>query len=275
VPRPRTPCSLATAAALLCCAATVAAAQPPVGMDTTYAVFLEMDPAYAGSAEASGALMGAHVQYQIGLIGQGHTMVGGPMADEPGDGPVGMTILRAPSLERARALAMADPAVEGGLLRATVRTWTTVRTGPAAATPSRPARDSVMAAVEEALRAMTASDAVASRRVMLADGVGFSIQRRPEGLRIRRESNEEYFAALENGGPRYVERLWEPTVLVHGDVASVWAWYDFHSGGRLSHCGIDAISLLRTQDGWQIATWVWTVEPDGCASNPLGALAAP
>jgi hypothetical protein len=41
--------------------------------------------------------------------------------------------------------------------------------------------------------------------------------------------------------------------------------------GKFSHCGVDAITLVRTDAGWRIASFVYTVEETGCAPSPLGA----
>ena len=58
---------------------------------------------------------------------------------------------------------------------------------------------------------------------------------------------------------------------VHGLIATVWAPYDFWIDGKLSHCGIDAFDLIKTEDGWKIAGGVYTVESN-CAPSPLGPL---
>ena len=63
-------------------------------------------------------------------------------------------------------------------------------------------------------------------------------------------------------GPGYLERMWDQTVLVEGDVAVVWTPYDFWLGGEFSHGGVDVITLLRTDEGWRIASFAWSVVPD-------------
>jgi hypothetical protein len=64
--------------------------------------------------------------------------------------------------------------------------------------------------------------------------------------------------------------MWDPLVLVHGRIAVVWAPYDFHINGEFSHCGVDAFTLIKTENGWQIAGAAYTIEPKGCAASPLG-----
>jgi hypothetical protein len=143
-----------------------------------------------------------------------------------------------------------------------------------AAQPGVPAtaRDSVIAVVDESLRAMAANDVAASRRLMLPDGVEFSTRETPEGVRIQGKSNEAFLEWLAQNEDVMLERIWDPTVQVHGTIATLWAPYDFYVNGTFSHCGVNAIQLIRTDDGWRIANWIWTVEPEGCAPSPLGPL---
>jgi len=60
----------------------------------------------------------------------------------------------------------------------------------------------------------------------------------------------------------YLERMWDATVLVEGDIAVVWTPYDFWLGGEFSHGGIDAATLVRTEDEWKIASFSWSVVRD-------------
>jgi hypothetical protein len=55
-----------------------------------------------------------------------------------------------------------------------------------------------------------------------------------------------------------------------GDLATVWAPYDFHRNVQFSHCGTDAFDLLRTADGWRLTGGAYTVETESCPECPLG-----
>ena len=41
-----------------------------------------------------------------------------------------------------------------------------------------------------------------------------------------------------------IERFWNPTVLVNGQLSTVWTPYDFYVGTEFSHCGIDVVTIL-------------------------------
>ena len=69
---------------------------------------------------------------------------------------------------------------------------------------------------------------------------------------------------------RLTEKMATPTVLQHGDMAHVWAPYAFWIDGEKTHCGMDSISLSRTEGAWRVTNLSYTVEPtDRCAE--LGA----
>jgi hypothetical protein len=82
-------------------------------------------------------------------------------------------------------------------------------------------------------------------------------------------SNEEFIAGLQKNEHDYRE-FWtaEPTVLIRGPIAVVWGAYEFTIDGKFSHCGIDAIDMVKLEGEWKVANIMWTVEKDNC---PTGA----
>ena len=105
---------------------------------------------------------------------------------------------------------------------------------------------------------------------ILTEGATFvGTRRTPDGITIT-ESGLDAFIEQISARDGLLERMWDPTVTIHGTIATVWTPYDFHIDGEFSHCGIDAFSLVRTDEGWRIASIVWTVEPTGCPPSPLG-----
>ena len=60
------------------------------------------------------------------------------------------------------------------------------------------------------------------------------------------------------------ERYWDPTVLVRGSIAVVWAPYEFWRDGKTTHCGIDVFDLVKQDGTWRVANIMFTVEPEAC-----------
>jgi len=77
---------------------------------------------------------------------------------------------------------------------------------------------------------------------------------------------------IESSPEPLIERMWDPEVRVDGALATVWAPYDFYAGSELSHCGIDAATMLRQEDGsWRIVALSWTrAQPPACELHPEG-----
>jgi hypothetical protein len=137
----------------------------------------------------------------------------------------------------------------------------------AQATPGDPA---VVAAVQRLFDAMAAHDTAAARS-LLVPGTRFVSISNDTGPGIPRIQGDSAFLRMLAGrADRLLERMWSPVVQVQGRIANVWTPYDFHIDGRFSHCGIDVVTLLRTDAGWQIAGLLYTVQRTGCAPSPLG-----
>jgi hypothetical protein len=141
-----------------------------------------------------------------------------------------------------------------------------------AALSAQTAKDSVVAVVNEFFRAMTARDTAATRRVQLADGISYAVRSRADSAVVSRGEFEGWVRQLATMRDTLVERMWQPTVMVHGPIATVWAPYDIHRNRQFVHCGVDAFTLIRGSSGWKIATVTYTAEPTGCAPSPLGPL---
>ncbi len=60
------------------------------------------------------------------------------------------------------------------------------------------------------------------------------------------------------------ERIFAPVVQIDGDLATVWTFYTLHVDGNFSHCGVDAVMMYRTSDGWKIVSLADTRRTDNC-----------
>lgn len=47
--------------------------------------------------------------------------------------------------------------------------------------------------------------------------------------------------------------MWSPEVRVHREVAVVWTPHEFLRGDGFSHCGMDAITMVRTDGQWRMS----------------------
>jgi aryl carrier-like protein len=126
-----------------------------------------------------------------------------------------------------------------------------------------------LAAVDALFAAMGQHDVNAARRLILPDA-HFAVLL-PDG-KVRIEPDTAFLDTLGKHKEAFLERIWNAQVTVQGNLAQVWAPYDFHLDGKLSHCGIDSFSLMRTADGWRVAGISYTVQKTGCVPSPLDEL---
>jgi len=130
-----------------------------------------------------------------------------------------------------------------------------------------PATDSgPQAVVQQLFEAIAGQKVDIVRSLFAPNAVLLSVKDDGPPASMRYQDFADLLASSKNA---WLERIWNPTVLVHGPIAVVWAEYDFHLSGTLSHCGVDSISLLKTSAGWKISSISDTRETSGCAS-PLG-----
>jgi hypothetical protein len=126
--------------------------------------------------------------------------------------------------------------------------------------------EAVLKTVDAALAAVSSQDSPALARLLVPGALFYREGHREAGKPVTRVIPGS--AMLDQmKGPKmgYSElRTGTPTVLVRKGVAHVWTSYSFDVAGKRSHCGIDSISLLKVDGVWQITSFGWTAEPEGC-----------
>jgi SnoaL-like domain len=122
----------------------------------------------------------------------------------------------------------------------------------------------VMSVVNRLFDSMRTREVERLRALFIPEGQLISTSLR-DGQPATRVLSLDGFARLvkETKEP-FSERMFEPEVRVHGDLATVEGWYDFHVGQRLTNCGMNAFQLVRTSDGWKIAHVASTIQTKGC-----------
>lgn len=136
---------------------------------------------------------------------------------------------------------------------------------PAGADTNTDEEAAVLDAVDTVLVAMGRRDQKAYATSLTADGMTYS-QRLLDGRwQLRRRGNKEHIESLPEETEPLRETYWQPTVLIRGPIAVVWAPYEFREGETLSHCGVDVFEMLKIDGQWVMGNAMWTVEPDACA----------
>jgi len=123
--------------------------------------------------------------------------------------------------------------------------------GLATATPSSAAdtdERAVLAPVQAFFDGMAKYDSAAIRVTVQPEG-SVALLRKGKVVRM---TLGEFADHMKPAKDRIEERIYDPLVRIDGDIAIVWAPYDFLVNGQVKHCGTDAVNLVRIDGRWLI-----------------------
>lgn len=123
----------------------------------------------------------------------------------------------------------------------------------------------VRATIDRLFDAMRAGDSATVRAVFHPAGRIGSAVARQGVVSVRPDAPDAFIRAV--GGPRqgvWDERIAEVQIAVDGPLATAWMEYAFYLGDQRSHCGVNAMQLVRMAEGWQIVSLIDTRRQEGC-----------
>lgn len=118
---------------------------------------------------------------------------------------------------------------------------------------------------------MAKSDWAKAEPVMLGDAVLYGYRIVNDDLVLSRVTAGDYLESMRGRDDQLLERIWDVEILQHDRLATVWTPYDFYLNGEFHHCGRNSFSLIRDDQGWRIASVVYSMLTDACEASPLGA----
>ena len=89
---------------------------------------------------------------------------------------------------------------------------------------------------------------------------------------LRSEGIEKFVEAA--GTPHdeaWDERIWSYDVNIDGLLAAAWTEYTFFLGEKMSHCGVNAFQLFKSETGWKIIQITDTRRRNSCQTEPNAA----
>jgi len=120
-------------------------------------------------------------------------------------------------------------------------------------------------AVQKLFDGMAAHNAAMIRSVVLADAKLYAI--RDTGA-TSSSSLDDFATRIAGIKGEILEKFTaNPKVLIRANMAQVWGEYDFIRDGKFDHCGVDSVSLFKTETGWKVATIAYTSEVAGCKGH--------
>lgn len=123
----------------------------------------------------------------------------------------------------------------------------------------------VRATVDALFDAMRAADGEAVTGVFAEDGRLMTAMSR-EGKPMVNSTPIDRFATSVGSAEAGAldERIWNVMIHVDGNLATAWVPYAFYHKGQFTHCGVNAMQLVRADGGWKILQLTDTRQREGC-----------
>lgn len=128
-------------------------------------------------------------------------------------------------------------------------------------------KEAIKEAINTMFNGMRAGDSAMVHSVIMDDVVFQRVTKNRDGESVVVTSDFQNFLNAV-GTPH--EEVWDEqiefgSILIDGDLASVWTPFKFYRGETFSHCGVNSFQLYKTDQGWKIFHLVDTSRPDNCA----------
>jgi hypothetical protein len=133
---------------------------------------------------------------------------------------------------------------------------------PGANTPDE--KEKIVSVVKQFFAVLESRDVKDAQKILIPKGVSISLREEGKGETVRITNFQEFMDSFSKWKDNYKEIMSNPKVLIHNGIAVLWADYKFYVNGKFSHCGVDAFSLIKTDNNWKIAGIIYTVEKSGC-----------
>ncbi|MGK6320182.1 nuclear transport factor 2 family protein [Sphingomonas sp. DT-204] len=143
---------------------------------------------------------------------------------------------------------------------------TPTRLPPANPLPPPGAEESaVLAPIEAMFAGLAARDGARILAQTRPEGGATVAVEKPDGTRsLKHLSWAEFAGGIKPGPERYEERSGTPAVDIDGDIAMVWAPYQFLIDGKVHHCGVNHFDLVRESGQWKVLNVTWSHRTTGC-----------
>jgi hypothetical protein len=150
-----------------------------------------------------------------------------------------------------------------------------IAAAPLTARTPTPEQLEVMEGARAFFAALRSDDKTALARQMLPEGVIFIHDRtKPDAPRVDAVPVARHLERWARSPADLEELMHYDTVLVTGDMAQVWGPYVFTRAGKLSHCGINSLSMVKTAEGWKVANTSFTMEASEYCTEIAAEVAA-
>ena len=122
----------------------------------------------------------------------------------------------------------------------------------------------ILLKVQQFFDALENQDTVLFKSILLMDGQTWAISEKENTVKYSMRQFRDIMKTFINPARIIQERMLSSEIKIHDRIAMAWVPYTLDISGKFTHCGIDIFTMLKTSEGWKIASAAYTVEPDGC-----------
>ena len=124
----------------------------------------------------------------------------------------------------------------------------------------------ILLKVQQFFDALETQDTVLFKSTLMPEGQLWAIYEQDNAIKLNMAQFRDRVKSLINPGRIIQERMLSSEVNIHKNIAVAWVPYTLDISGKFSHCGIDIFTMIKTGEGWKIATAAYTMETEDCAS---------
>ncbi|MEM9310786.1 MAG: hypothetical protein AAGA34_05005 [Pseudomonadota bacterium] len=127
-------------------------------------------------------------------------------------------------------------------------------------------RDSVLGAADAFFEALASADKTALADVMIPEATIFVHNRMELGNpRVYIVPVADHLARWARGTRNVSEKMVYQRVYENGDLGIIEGPYSFSVEGEVTHCGVNILNIVKTDEGWKVGNTSFTmVPPDMC-----------
>ena len=120
----------------------------------------------------------------------------------------------------------------------------------------------ILLKVQQFFDALEKQDTVLFKSILLTNGQVWAISEKEKAAKYSMRQFGDFMKTLINPARIIQERMLSSEIKIHNRIAMAWVPYTLDISGKFSHCGVDLFTMLKTNEGWKIATAAYTIEQD-------------
>ena len=119
--------------------------------------------------------------------------------------------------------------------------------------------------VQDLFDAMRAADGERLKKLFTVDATLQTIMDGPQDHNLRKSSVDDFASSVGSSEPGALDERFS-SLTIHKDAgfATVWMDYNFYHRGEFSHCGVNSMNMVQTENGWKIFSIVDTRRKNNC-----------